>query len=637
MKHLSYLLLAGVSAIGIAGSAYAADYNQAPEFAKMVEAGALPAVAERLGEEPLIMEPVDEVGKYGGLHTAGMVGGNDRNMLLKFTGYEPLFAWDRQWTGKIIPNIAKSYTASNDATTYTFELRAGMKWSDGNEFTAEDIAFFINDVVSNKKLYPSIPSWLLVDGKLPEVTVNSPTSITFKFSKPYGLFMKSVAGVFGTQLNMLSKNYCAQFLPKYNPKAEEIAAAAGATDWADHMINMCGVEIENIQRWRNAERPTLEAFLIVEPYVAGASQVTFHRNPYYWKVDPAGNQLPYLDGAAFTINADKQTALLAAIAGKTTFQQRHIATTANKPVLFDAKESGGIELVPRRVLTTADAAISINLTHEDPVKRAIFSNKDFRIALSHAIDRQAIIDTIYLGQAEAKQVSPTTDSAFGNKRLSTQYIEYDVDTANKMLDAVGLDKKDSNGMRLTAEGKPLVLNLMTVAALGSQADVSELVVQYWQAVGVDARLQTVDRTRFYEVKNNNDHDAVVWPGGGDGIEGYLDPRYLMPFSTESNYAVSWGKYYQGLDGGEEPPQAIKDQWELYEQLKSTADEDLQAKLWQQILEIAADQFYAIGVSSSPPGYAIKSKNLGNVEVNSPVSWLYPNPGPINSAQWYLKN
>jgi peptide/nickel transport system substrate-binding protein len=635
LKHFRIAALAGISLIALANSAFAMEYGQAPALDALVESGALPPVAERVGAEPRILEPASEIGQYGGTFRGGMVGGNDRNLLLKFTGYEPLLAWDREWTGDIIPNVATGHVANAESTAFTFTLREGMKWSDGSPFTAEDIAFFIEDVLPEDKLFPTKPGWLTVEGELPSIEVASPTEFTISWSKPNGLFIINVAGVFGTQLTLLNKAYCSQFMPKYNDQAEATAADAGAADWAEHMIGMCGVEIENIQRWRNPERPTLEAFRLTEPYVAGATRVAFERNPYYWKVDTDGNQLPYIDNATFSVNADSQTLVLATLAGNIDFESRHTNTTANLPLYADGADQGNFHIVTRERRVGNSLAVSVNITHPDPAKREIFANKDFRAALSHALDRQAMIDVLFFGVGEPRQVAPRDGTPFEHAQLASQFVEFDADKANQLLDSVGLTGRGGDGNRTMPDGSPLIVTISAVTALGANVDAAELIAQYWQVVGIDARLATMDRTRFYEEKTNNAHDVVIWGATSGGIDVYVDPRNYFPFSTESNYAIEWGKYYIGA-GGEEPPEAVKTQWSLYDQIKATSDPDEQAALFQKILDISADQFYEIGVSTAVPGYAVVSNALGNVTEGTPTGWIYPDPGPENPEQYYFK-
>lgn len=635
MERLRITALAGISIFALTAGAFAQDYRQAPELDALVSSGTLPAVAERVGSEPRVITPVEEVGKYGGTFRGGMVGGNDRNMLFTHFGYEPLVAWDAEWTGEVVPNIAIGHTASEDSRSFTFTLREGMKWSDGSPFTADDVAFFIEDILPDAKFFPTKPGWLTVEGELPTISVASPTEFTISWTKPNGLFVLNAASVYGVQLAMLNKAYCSQFLPKYNENADAEARAAGAAGWAEHMVAKCGVGIEAIERWRNPERPTLEAWTLVDPYVAGATRVTFKRNPYYWKVDTAGNQLPYIDGLSITVNAESQTLLLGVLAGEIDYEIRHTANPINLPVIAEGVEQGNYRISPRESRVGNAMTISVNLNSPDAVKGPIFQNKDFRVALSHALDRQAIIDTLYLGQSTPQQVSPREGTPYYNERLATQYVEYDVAKANELLDSIGLDKRGGNGMRLAPDGSPLVVNVAAVTALGAMADAAEMFTQYWQAVGIDARFAAMDRTRFYEEKTASLHDIAIWGATSGGIDVFIDPRDYFPFSTESNFAIEWAKYYIG-DGGQEPPDYVKEQWALYDQIKATSVPDEQNALFQELLEITADQFYQIGIGTAISSFTVVSNRLGNVPDDTPASWIHPDPGTLNTEQFFFR-
>src|SRR6185437_3945581 len=179
------------------GGALAADYHQSPMLDDLVKSGKLPPVADRLPENPRVETPVEKVGEYGGTWRSGMVGGSDRNWMFRITGYEPLGAWDRDWTGKVIPNLAEEFSGNADATEFTFKLRKGLKWSDGQPFTSDDVGFFVNDIAQNKDLFPNPPDWLLVDGKLGEFTKIDDQSFKIKFAGPYGLFLQRLASVYG--------------------------------------------------------------------------------------------------------------------------------------------------------------------------------------------------------------------------------------------------------------------------------------------------------------------------------------------------------------------------------------------------------------------------------------------------------
>jgi len=634
MAAMASLLALGAAGLG-SGASLAADYHEAPMLADMVKAGTLPPVAERLPETPRIVEPVEKVGTYGGTWHSGMVGGSDRNWLFRIAGYEPLVAWDREWSGKVIPNLAESVTSNDAATEFTIKLRKGLKWSDGKPFGADDIGFFVNDIVGNKELLPNAVDWMVNGGEVGTFEKIDDQTFKLTFKEPYGVFPQRLASVYGVQMTMMAKHYCSQFHPAFNKDGvEALAKEAGVGTWTELFIKKCGVDTEANERWQNPDRPTMEPWVIKDPYIGGATLVTLVRNPYYHKVDTAGNQLPYIDDLSVSVNADKQTLVLKVVNGEIDYQDRHINANANRPVFLDAAEKANIRIVDGPNADMNTTVVSLNLTHKDPVKREIFNNKDFRIGLSYAIDRKAIIDSAFVGQGEPWQAAPRKESPFYNETLAKQFTEFDVAKANEHLDKA-YPNKDSEGFRLGPDGKRISFNIMVIPALGDFLDSTQLVAQYWQAVGVDAKVQTVDRTLFYDRKDNNEQDASVFLGSGGMADALFEPTFYFPFWNESLFAVPWGNWYaSGGKSGEEPPAEVKKQMELYREITKYADPAKQNELMQQLLDIAADEFYAIGISTPGPLYSVVKNTMHNVYPR-PFAWTYPSPVASNTEQYYF--
>jgi peptide/nickel transport system substrate-binding protein len=616
-------------------AAFAVEYKQAPMLDELVKAGTLPPVAERLPKDPRIVTPVEKVGKYGGTWRSGMVGGSDRNWLFRMAGYEPLLAWDREWSGKVIPNLAAEITNSADAKEYTIKLRDGLKWSDGKPFTSDDIGFFVNDIAGNKELLANGVDWLMSGGEAGKFEKIDDTTFKITFKEPYGVFPQKLASVYGVQMTMMAKHYCSQFQPTYNKDGiDALIKEAGVANWTELFIKKCAVDTEANERWQNPDRPTMEPWVIKDPYIGGATLVTLKRNPYYFKVDPEGNQLPYIDDLSVSVNADKQTLVLKVVNGEIDYQDRHVNANANRAVFTDAAEKAQIHLSDGPNADMNTTIISFNLTHKDPVKREIFNNKDFRVGLSYAIDRQAIIDAAFVGQGEPWQAAPRKESPYYNERLAKQYTEYDVAKANEHLDKA-FPKKDGEGFRLGPDGKRITFNIMVIPALGDFLDSTQLTAQYWQAVGVDAKVQTVDRTLFYDRKDSNDHDAAVFLGSGGMGDALFEPTFYFPFWNETLFAVPWGNWYaSGGKAGEEPSAAAKKQMDLYREILRSADVAKQNELMQQLLNIAADEFYAIGINSPGPLFAAVKNNLHNVYPR-PFAWTYPSPVASNTEQYYF--
>ncbi len=161
-----------------------------------------------------------------------------------------------------------------------------------------------------------------------------------------------------------------------------------------------------------------------------------------------------------------------------------------------------------------------------------------------------------------------------------------------------------------------------------------MIQKYWKAVGVDMIPKVEDRALMYTHKDANEFEAMVW-GGDGGLDVMLETRWYFPSSSESQYAEAWYWHYIKDPRAEEPPAAAKKQMELYDQLKASGDAKKQDELMKQILQIAQEQFYAMGIALPTNGYGIVKNNFKNVPKTMPGAWLYPNPGPSNPEQYFI--
>lgn len=615
----------------MAGSAH-----EAPELAAMVAAGELPPLEERLPVNPLVVEPVENVGRYGGVWRAGLRGGSDNAWIYRTVAYDQLVSWTRDWTG-VRPNIAESWEVSEDAREYTFKLREGMKWSDGEPFTADDIMFWYEDVLMNEDLTPTVPTWMR-SGDVP-ATVEKVDDYTVKFifPEPNGVLLLRLASPSGPPVVNYPRHYMEQFHPKYNPDAEKNATDAGFEDWVAYFQDRAG---GGCCGWfNNADRPVLWAWKLENAYGENTTTVKAVRNPYYWKVDTEGNQLPYIDAVVFDVGNDVETLVLKAINGELDYQDRHIATLANKAVFFDNQEQGGYRLTRRLDSNNNVMEISLNLNHLDPVKNEIFNNKDFRIALSHAINRQELIDLVLVGQGEPWQAAPMPESPYYNERLATQYLEYDVDLANQILDDAGFAERDSDGFRLGPDGNRISFTIDVPTVNVEHIDMLELISKYWKDIGIEMTPNVIDRSLGQQRLEALEHDANVWGApGGIGFGTLLDPRNFVPVHGHSRYGYAWYRYWVNPDDpiAQEPPEPVLKQFELYRQVNATADPEKQRELMLQIMDIAADMFYCMGISKPAQAYGIANVKLRNIMDNMPAAWQYPTPGPSDTFQWYYE-
>jgi peptide/nickel transport system substrate-binding protein len=567
-----------------------------------------------------------------------MVGGSDTPWIMRTVSYENLMRWSPDWA-KVIPNIAESVEVNDNATAFTFHLRTGMKWSDGAPFTADDIRFWYEDLFLNPEFTPSpAEPFINVDGSPLGFEMIDATSFTFTFAEPKGLFLQYLATARPLDIATVRypRHYLEAYHPKYNAEVQKEVEAAGQTNWV-------GLMVDKSNYWTNTEVPTINAWVFTQGYGSGtATQARAERNPYYWKVDTEGNQLPYIDTRYFDILSDAQVLVTKTLAGEIDFQDRNLAVPANKPVLFQGLDQAKIEFFEESPTAPNYIVLMFNLNNKDDAKRQVFQDKNFRIGLSLAMDRAEILDVIWLGQGTVAQTSVQPGSVYYSEQLAKQFTELDLAKANEHLDKV-LPEKDGSGMRLGPDGKPFAFTFAYSAANTVFGDALELVAQQWRKVGIEMVPTPLDRTLIQTRQDAGELEGVAWErGGGAGQEVVLDPRWWFPSNLDSYYwAPAWTAWFLGVDAAtaqvqpQEPPSPVKKQMELYGQLQSSADPDEQVRLMNEILQIAADEFWTMGIAWPAAGYGVKRTNFMNVPASMPASWIYPTPGPTNPEQYYM--
>jgi len=321
-------------------AAYAQDnacttYNEAPQLAAKVAAGDLPPVAERLPEHPVVLTPAEQIGTYGGIMNSLYDGGRVADF--RMYGYEGLVRWSPDGN-EVVPNIAESWEVNEDGTRYTFHLRKGMKWSDGQPFTADDILFWWDRVENNPDIVPTPYSIYLVKGEAAKVEKIDDYTVAFSWSNPNGLFLLNLAAAYGTRIGQFAKHYLEQFDNKANPEGvAKMMAEAGQTTYGTWWISRVGTYGQPAE-YNDPKRPLLQAWIPTEPYI-GAERFTFVRNPYYFKVDTACNQLPYIDGRTFTLATDPQLRVLKTVSGEDFLSRDDVSQPVNRSVFFDNQQA----------------------------------------------------------------------------------------------------------------------------------------------------------------------------------------------------------------------------------------------------------------------------------------------------------
>ena len=612
-------------------------FIEAPELHRQVEARTLPPLENRLPVAPLVISPVERPGEYGGTWRMVVVGYNNYSVLFRSLAYEHLVRWDPNWT-RVVPNVASSWTVNADATVYRFQLRHGMRWSDGEPYTARDIVAWMEDVARDAEITPEPLPWLTVGGCLPECSAPDDYTVEFRFAAPNGLFLEHLASVYSSDLTHYPAHYFRQMHPRYNPAGAADLAHRTGLPWAAAFRNLCTLRL-----FRDAGIPTIDAWSITDAYLPGAASVGAVRNPYYWKVDTQGRQLPYLNRVRFDVVADNEESLQRALDGKVDYQRQDFANinAAAGPALVAAEKAGRIGTVRVISARSNPIAICLNITHRDAGMRAALGNRNVRIALSEAIDRPALIRELYGYDVKPWQLAPRPMSPFCNRRLGEQYTDFAPERSKQLLDEAGLKMYAADGHRHLPDGRLFEINILAYSPLGSPnwPVILDQLKRNWQAVGVTMRWTVVPFDDFFYRLSMNQHDGAIMKGPG-GYAAILEPDYFVPFSFESPnqiyYAIPWARWLNDPQsyGAEKPPESVISQMNVFRKILVEPDRDIRARLMTEVVTMAAQEFYAMGICLEPDRLAVRSPGFRNVPASHFDSWIYPDPGPFNPCQFY---
>jgi len=576
------------------------ENSEAPMLEAMVKQGVLPPLAERLPDEPLVLEPVDEIGEYGGVWRQAFLGPNDRMQNVYYLRESPM-AFSLDYT-TLQPNVFKNWEANDDATVWTFYLREGMKWSDGEPFTTDDVMFWFNDFILNDELNPAPPAWLQAGGEMGVFEKVDDTTFTVTFSQPYAIFDIQSSGMYGNEMYQPA-HYLKQYHPNY--ASEEELTALMEKEEFDSWVDMYK---DKVTRFSSPGAPCLRAWCEVN--TDDQPVHILERNPYYWAVDTAGNQLPYIDRIERTLTPDNEGILLRALAGEIDFGARRFASADNRAVLADSAEQGGYHFVDD-MNTDANYVLHLNFAHEDPVLNELFNTRDFRIALSLGIDRDEICQLVEKGLCVPRQAVVGPHTRWYDESQNT-YVEYDPDKANELLDGLGLAERDADGFRLRPDGERLSLVILSHGE--KWVPHAELIKETWGDLGIDVVVKSADRKLWREQVHSYQHDIGIYYGGF-GHYGAA-PYYHGTFFTTSAYHESpgWALWYEtGGEQGIEPPAEVKELQALYDQIMAEPSAEKQDEMIAQALAAHAENIWSIGILNLTPNpYHLAKDNMGNV-------------------------
>ena len=600
------------------------DARESPALAEQVEAGKLPPLAERLPRTPMVVQPVESEGRFGGTLHRAQTTPTDSATLTAFSSVG-LIEWNLEATGPQ-PSLAEEYSRSEDNKTFTFRLREGVKWSDGEPFTIDDLIFTLKDWLGNKTLIPAVPVWFSdVDQQLPEIKKQDERTLVISFRESFALFEKYLCHPAVSYQLIKPKHYLEQFHADH-ADAEKLEAAtkkAGFDSWDQYFA-------DRADPWNNPELPVLGPYRLTSAAGPGGT-ASMERNPYYWKTDPSGRQLPYIDKLQVQV-LDQAALDLRASNGDLDFQGHFLGYNTTQVYLQNA-ESKGFRVL-RWKPTASLLALAPNLSHADPAWRALFAEKDFRHALSYAINREEINQTLLGGLGEVRHPVSSDDSPYGVENGGRTAIEYDPDRANQLLDGLGLERKGD--VRRHRNGKPLEFTLIYQDDNFEipRADAFNLVRKHWAAVGVKINLRPVDSTLYGQLRMSNDYDIDGTTMPEDDWD--LEPVWYVPVASNSHTAPGYGLWYNtGGKDGIEPTEEFKRLLTNWERLRTASNDEERIAAGKEITQQHNENVYVIGLMDLPFKPVIVNAKLKNVRADEPkLSFYYGREGITKPEQLY---
>lgn len=617
-------------------------YNEAPMLAELVKAGKLPPVEQRLPKNPVVVDTVEEIGKYGG--TVRMIHMAPESFVSNYDWFvERLLRISAKDLKTIEPNVIESWKVSRDGREYTLKLREGMRWSDGDPLDTEDIRFWYEDVLMNKDLNPVI--WRKVWGygdKPVECQIIDKYTFKLKFAKPFGTFplwMSRIETGAGVNSMILPSHALKKYHIKYAKKEdlERLMKEYKYDQWFqlfNRFINDAGPWDATAEpRW-----PTLQPWFIAERPSPGV--IIMERNPYYWKVDKAGNQLPYIDKIRIDLANMPETVNMKIIAGELDYVGQHDVSIAYYPIYKKHEKDGNYRVLLWEGTMTDKYILLPNNTHPDPVMRKLMNNVLFKRALSVAINREEINKVLFFGLAKPSQACVVPWSSYYDEKFAKAYAQYDPALANKLLDSIGLNKRDKEGFRLRPDGKRLSI-IITHAGTRVGAATSkfaDMIVDYWRAIGIDARQNQVDEQLWWAKVQANELDMWIWHMDRTTDMLFpIDPVWFVPIQQWHGHAPLWEQWYEtGGKQGEKPPESVLKLYDIYHKMQETISEKERIRLGKMLLDFQAKNLHVIGIVTDVPVPLVVSNRLRNVPEKGVIGWDTWGISLYHPEQFFIK-
>ena len=613
IRTFAVLLLAPLLAITAPPAAAQGKYIEPPMFEAELKSGALPPVAKRLPETPLLVKAAagQEPGQHGG--SLNMLIGRSRDVrMLVVYGYARLVGYDANFS--IVADILESIEAKGERV-FTMKLRKGHRWSDGQPFTTDDFRYFWDDVANNKELSPTgPPSDLLVNGEAPKVEILDKLTVRYSWSKPNPDFLPRMAGA-SPLFIYRPAHYLKKFHRKYNKSAGETETGGGGAKrgWAavhnreDNMYQFDNPKLPTLQPWINTSKPPADRFVAV-------------RNPYFHRVDANGRQLPYIDRVVLAVAEGKLIPAKTG-AGESDLQARDIQFN-NYTFLKKGEKTNNYKTLLWKTARGSHFALFPNLNVNDAGWRTVMRDPRFRHALSLGIDRGQVNQVLYFGLATEGNNTVVPESSLYKKEYQTRWAQMDKKAAEKLLDDMGL-KRGTDGVRKLPDGRPLEILVETAGESTEQTDVLEMIRESWREIGVKLFPKPSQREVLRNRVFSGEAQMSVWTGIENGlVNADSSPEELAPTSQQQLQWPKFGQYFETSGKAGEAPDIAEaaELMKLNSQWRDATSRDERTKIWHRMLQIHAEQQFVIGVVSGVAQPVVVRNTLKNVPEKGIYNW-----------------
>ncbi|WP_217573553.1 ABC transporter substrate-binding protein [Mesorhizobium sp. GbtcB19] len=592
------------------------DYHE-PDWVteKYVKTGKLPPVKDRLPKEPLVFKTgnmPDGIGVYGDTmrhviggrpegwnYGAGQTqgwGGIDIGLSECLTRTAPLFQVEAKDT-EPLPNLAKSWDWSSDGHKLTMHLIEGAKWSDGAPFNADDVMFYWDDEVVDPNVSPlngATPETFGVGTTLKKVD-DYTVEWTFKEAFPrqylyamaYGTFCPGPSHILKPQHPKYSKNTYDQFKNAFPPE----------------YMNM----------------PVMGAWVPVE--YRPDDIIVMRRNPYYWKVDEKGNQLPYLNELQYKLStwADRDVQAVAGSGDFSNLEQPENFVASLKRAAdknAPARLAFGPRLIGYNLRLNFSANGWGNPDERSQAVRELNRNEDFRKAVTMALDRKALGDSLVKGPFTAIYPGGFSSGTSFYDRKSTVYYPFDLAGAKALLAKAGLKDTDGDGIvnfpAGTAGGKDVEIVMLVNNDYTTDKSLAEGVVAQMEKLGLRVVLNGLNGTQRDASQYSGRFDWLIRRNDQELTSVVQNTEQLAPVGPKT----SWN--HRAPESGEVDLMPFeKDLVDIVNKFVSTQDNDQRAELMRKFQKISTENVYNVGLTEYP-GALIVNKRFSNIPQGTPI-------------------